>query len=219
MAEMHAFWRPCRLARASGSAGDDESPLERWRWREGLHGQVRRGRPGRIDGAGVSSRQAGAEDAHRGATAGASDGRARGRGGRRQAHVEQVLDASQHAGSARVEQAVVAHPAKALGQDVLEQQPEEVRTGQGAQRTASGLAVGVAEGDAVAVAVEDVTLAEDAAIEIACKVDERAVAAADITAVDDPPRWDGHGQFQAVCVERVEQFATEHAGEIAGVEQ
>lgn len=84
-----------------------------------------------------------------------------------------------------MEKAVVATAPQALGQDVTQQQPQEVRPGQGAGFLGAGV-VGIAEGHLTVRVAQDVLLRQHPAIEIAAKVDQRLVPVADWLAVDHP---------------------------------
>jgi len=87
-----------------------------------------------------------------------------------------------------VQEAVLAHATQAGWQDVQEHGPEEIRDGQGARGVGAGLCVAIAEGDGAArgIVIDQIVLADDAAVEIAGQVFERGLAAPDVAAVDDP---------------------------------
>jgi len=78
-----------------------------------------------------------------------------------------------------VQEAVFAHATQAGWQDVQEHVPEEVGDGQGAGGVGAGLCVAIAEGDGAAggIVVDQIVLADDAAVEIAGEVLERVLAA------------------------------------------
>ncbi len=136
----------------------------------------------------VSRRHADAHDAHWCAAAAAPQLRPGLLIGRRALdhHPEQIVQQRDRALAVGVQQAEVACAAKALGQDVLKHQREELRTGQGAVFPAVALGVAVAEGHLSVLAREDVLLADDPAVEIAPEVDQRLLAAADVLAVNHP---------------------------------
>jgi hypothetical protein len=84
-----------------------------------------------------------------------------------------------------MEEAVVAAAAEAFGQDVVQQQPQEVGPGQGTG-PADPMIVGVAEGHLAVLAAQDVLLWQHPAIEVAPKVHQGLVTRADPLAVDHP---------------------------------
>jgi len=132
----------------------------------------------------VAGWQACAEDAHWRGAVRTADGRAPRWRGRRELDREQALHAREQALAPGVQDSVLACPVKALGQDVLEEQPEEVGAGQGADLALAGLALGVSEAHLAIAAGEDVALAEHAAVEVASEVLERLLAPADVEAID-----------------------------------
>jgi len=85
-----------------------------------------------------------------------------------------------------MQESEIAGSAKALGQDVLQDEPQEVRAVDGSVLPEPGLCIAVAEADGVVVVRDDVLLADDAAVEVASQIDERGLAGADMLAVDDP---------------------------------
>ena len=72
----------------------------------------------------------------------------------------------------RIQESEVSRAAESLGQDVLEDEPQEVGAGDGSGVVLSGLGVAIAEGQVVVVVGEDVLLADDAATEVAAQIDE-----------------------------------------------
>ena len=118
-----------------------------------------------------------------------------------------------------VQKAEVAGAPEALGQDMLEQQPQEGSAGEGAGFGAAGFAVAIAEGDLAVVAGEDVFLLEDAAVPIAAQIDQGLFARADVLAVDDPLVGLALGQGQPGLGDSGEHLGPEHLGQRFVVEQ
>jgi len=112
-----------------------------------------------------------------------------------------------------VEEAEVAGPPQALGQDVLDDEPEEVGPGKGALFELAGSGVSPAVAHLGVVEGEDVLLADDAAVEIAAQVDQGGLAGADALAVDDPLPGMVLGQAQGGGLEAGEHPGAEDLGE------
>ena len=124
-----------------------------------------------------------------------------------------------------VQEAVVPSVAKAFGQDIAQEVPEERGARQGPDARLSGFAVLVPEGHFAVLAGEDVLLLEHAAIEIAAEVEERLVNGADGGAVDDPllRHLRGHGPLRlGQCLQELgakdlrERFLAEQVGSSSG---
>jgi len=116
----------------------------------------------------------------------------------------------------RMQEAVVPRPPKALGQDMLQDQVQEVGAGQRADLGFSALAVAVAEADlaaAVVIAGEEVGLADHTAIEVTPQIDQRLLAVADALAVDHPFPRQRPGRMEAGLRERRQQLGAKHLGE------
>jgi|GEM_PF-4355259 len=90
-----------------------------------------------------------------------------------------------------MEQAKVARASQSPGQDVLQHQPQEVRTADGAQRLLAAVAVAIAERDLAIGAAHDVALLNHPAVQVAPQIDRRLVAIAHGLAIDHPAL--GHG--------------------------
>ena len=85
-----------------------------------------------------------------------------------------------------VQKAEVAGPPEALGQDMPEDQPKELNTGQRASPHLSALAVLITKGYLAVPAGDNVLFLDDAFIQIAPQINQRLVAAANGLDVDDP---------------------------------
>ena len=83
-----------------------------------------------------------------------------------------------------MQKAVVPRPPEALGQDVLQDQAQEVGTGQRAHLRLAALAVAVAKADLAVRARQDVAFPDHPAIEVATEIDQRLLAVADTFAID-----------------------------------
>ncbi len=94
-----------------------------------------------------------------------------------------------------VEEAEIARAPQALGQDMAQQQPQELCARERSGLHPPALAVLVAVGHLTVIAREDVLLADHAAVEIAGEIDQGLVAGADVLAIDHPffgmTRWQG----------------------------
>lgn len=126
----------------------------------------------------------------------------------------------------RVQEAVVPRPPETLGQDVLQEQMQEVGTGQGARLNLAAAPVSVAEADlavAVQVAGEDVGFPEHPTIEVTAEIDQRLVAVADAFPIDHPLLRQRVGQAQPGGLQGGKQLAAKRLGqrpvdeEIAGL--
>ena len=80
-----------------------------------------------------------------------------------------------------VQEAEIARSAEALGQDMLEDQPQEIGAGEDAFFQFAGFCVAIAKGHLAVRASQDVLFTDNAAIKIAAEVDQRLVAAAGTT--------------------------------------
>ena len=131
----------------------------------------------------------GAQDLHRPATAGTGQGGGswpQEGGHRYRTQLEQHLQQVDQALAVGMQEAVVPSAAEALGQDMAQEEPEEVGTGERAGVQLAGLAVLIPEGHFASFAGEDVLLLEHAAVQIAAEVDQCLFAGTDGGAVDDP---------------------------------
>jgi len=77
-----------------------------------------------------------------------------------------------------VQEAEIARPAKALGQHMLANQPEEIDTAERALFRLAGLRIAIAKAHLAILAGEDVLFPDDAAVEITTEVDQGFLAAA-----------------------------------------
>jgi len=118
-----------------------------------------------------------------------------------------------------MQKAEVARSPEALGQDVLQDQPQEGCAAYRAHRHLPGLAVAVAKADLILVTGQDVLLLNDAPIEIATEIDQGLFTVADAFAIDDPFLRVTGGQFQAFPAECRQQLGAKHLGQGAVVEQ
>ena len=99
---------------------------------------------------------------------------------------EQEVQQLDQALAVGVEKAEVARAAQPLGQDMAQQQVQEVGARERSGLPAAGAAVLEAEGHLAVVAGEDVLLPDHAAVEIAAEVDQGLLAGADMLAIDHP---------------------------------
>lgn len=118
-----------------------------------------------------------------------------------------------------MQEAVVAHPTKSLGQDVLQHQPKEVLARQGSILGVAGGAVGVPESDLAVGVGDDVPLAEHAPVQIPGQVGQGGLAFADVLAMDHPLVGHRTGWGQAFGFQRLEETSPKHLGEGPGIEQ
>jgi hypothetical protein len=100
---------------------------------------------------------------------------------------------------------------EAFRQDMLEQQRQELGTGQRAVSEAFAFALAVAKGHLPVVAGDDIFFLDHAAIQIAPEIDQCLLAGADALAVDDPGRGVAWGQCQAFLSDSLEHFGTKVA--------
>lgn len=75
-----------------------------------------------------------------------------------------------------MQKAEIARPPEAFGQHMLQDQPQEMRTGDGALFHRSGLGVAITEAHLAVVAGDDVLLGDAAPVQITAQVDERLLA-------------------------------------------
>jgi hypothetical protein len=108
------------------------------------------------------------DDTHRRLAHGTADAGTRSRGARFDDHAQHDLHQREPLPGLAVEEAVVAHAAQSGRQHVQQHAPEEVGDGQGAVRGLPGFGVAVAERDGAddRVVLDQIALAEDAAVEI-----------------------------------------------------
>lgn len=83
-----------------------------------------------------------------------------------------------------MQKAEITRPPKALGQHMLQDQPQEMRAADCATFYSAGLGVAIAKAHLAVGAGDDVLLADDAAVKIAPQIDERFVAVADRFAIN-----------------------------------
>jgi hypothetical protein len=106
-------------------------------------------------------------------------------------------------------EAEVTRAPEALGQDVAQEQRDEVRAGLGAITVLAGFAVAVTEGDLAVLASDDMLFEQDAAVEIAGQIDERLFAGVGGLTVDNTSVRVALGLGQVRVGERLQQFGTE----------
>ena len=86
----------------------------------------------------------------------------------------------------RAQEAVVADPGKAAGQDVLEEAGDEVVRRQRHAASVSGSGVGVAEGDAATGERFDALVGERDAVDVMREIERGVMSAADLLDVNGP---------------------------------
>jgi len=84
--------------------------------------------------------------------------------------VEEQLQPVQGFAGTAVQESVVPHPSQPLGQDMLQDSPEEPVCRFGQSLPALGLAILIAKGHLFTVVGNDVLLPEHAAIKVACQI-------------------------------------------------
>lgn len=95
-----------------------------------------------------------------------------------------------------MQQAEVSRPMETLGQYVLQYQPEEVCSFQGARFPLSGLAFFIAEGHPIVLQTQDLALTDDTLVEVAGQVGQGRFTPSDTFALDYP--GSGHALRQPV---------------------
>jgi hypothetical protein len=65
-----------------------------------------------------------------------------------------------------MQEAIVSNPAKALGQDMLEDKPQEVLSFDGAVERLAGAALDVSEGDLAVLMGDDVVFTDDTPVQV-----------------------------------------------------
>lgn len=118
-----------------------------------------------------------------------------------------------------MQKAEVARAPEALGQDMSENQPEELGAGQCSGAHLSGFAVLITKSHLTVPAGNNVLLLDDAFIKIAPKINQRLVAAADRLDVDDPFFGVTGRQYQFFLCHRLEQFGAKDFGQRLVIEQ
>src|SRR5680860_303616 len=118
-----------------------------------------------------------------------------------------------------MQEPVCPHPSQPLGQDVLQNPPEEPARRFGQGLPAPGLTVLVAEGDLLTVVIHDVLLPEYAAIEVTGQIGQRLVATADLLALGDPVSRNRFRQGKALLAHPGKEFGAKHGGQGPAVEQ
>jgi len=118
-----------------------------------------------------------------------------------------------------VQEPVFPHPSQPLGQDVLQNPPEEPARRFGQGLPAPGLTVLVAEGDLLTVVIHDVLLPEHTTIQVAGQIGQRLVATADLLALGDPVPGNRCRQGKALLAHPGEEFGAKHGGQGPAVEQ
>ena len=118
-----------------------------------------------------------------------------------------------------MQKAVIARTSESFGQNVLQDQAQEVGTAQAALPHFPALAVAVAKADLPASAAENVAFAQHTAIEVAPEIDQRLFAIADAFAVDDPFRRQLAGQRVAFRLQCDEQLTAKDLGQRLVIEE
>jgi len=118
-----------------------------------------------------------------------------------------------------VQKPEVAGAPEALGQDMLEQQPEEGGAGERSRFAAASFAVAVAKGDLAVVAGEDVLFLEHAPVQIAAQIDQSLFPGADVLAVHDPLPGMGPRQGHSGLGKSCKQLGSVHLRQCLVVEQ
>lgn len=156
---------------------------------------------------------ASAHNHHRLPTRAAPDGARRCRGAIRRWSSLHQLQQSQRAPRVVVQNAEVAGPLQALGQDMLQQQPQEVFCGQGVRGRPAALGIAPAVGDLAALAAQDVALGDHASVDIAPQIAQRLLSITHGFAVHHPLRGQVRRQRQPRRVQRGLELARKHLGQ------
>ena len=98
-----------------------------------------------------------------------------------------------------MQKAIIARSSEALGQDVLQDQVQEIDCGQRAHFQCPTLAVPVVKADLSVVAGQDVGLPDHAAIKVAPQIDECLVAVTHTFAIDHPFGGSCAGKASPAC--------------------
>jgi len=153
---------------------------------------------------------------HRPATGAAPDGALRGnihwRLSGRWPQVQQ-LQQVQSAAAVVVQEAEVSGALQAFGQDVLQQQPQEVRPRQGAAGGFAALGIAPAVGDQPVLAAQDVALGDHAPVQVAPQVAQRGLPIAHRFAVHHPALGQLGRQGQPGLGQGGLELGREHLGE------
>ena len=88
-----------------------------------------------------------------------------------------------------MQEPIIPDPAKALGQDMLQYQPQEVLTLERAVPGLTGFAVNVLEGHLAVVIGNDVFFTDHATVQVTGQVLQGRLAFTDMLAVDHPLAW------------------------------
>ena len=111
-----------------------------------------------------------------------------------------------------------ASTAEALGQDVLEQEPEEVGAGESASAARASV-ISITEGYRVIVGGDDVAFLKNAAIEVLAEIHECLFTAADMCAMNHPVLWQGLGDLELVFAQCTQPPGAEHLGKVVLVKE
>lgn len=117
-----------------------------------------------------------------------------------------------------VKKAVIPGSAKTPGQDMLQQQPQELCSGQGA---CLGLAAvfRIPKGHLTILAAQDILLRQYATVEVTPQVKQRLLAVAHLFAIDDPLLRDLRLHLPATLLHRLKPLPPKHLGQCLLTEQ
>ena len=88
-----------------------------------------------------------------------------------------------------MQKAIVSRPPESPGQDMLQNQPQKVSSGNGSVVITFGFAVNITEGDLAILAGQDIFFPDHATIQISPQVDQCLLARANRLTVNHPLLW------------------------------
>jgi len=118
-----------------------------------------------------------------------------------------------------MQEAEVARATEPFGQDMLQDQPQELRSRNCPRLGALGLGILVAEGHLPVLAREDILFPDYAAVQIAPEIDQRLFPGADAFSIDDPFFGVARRQGKPFGGDGIEQLGAKDLGQGLVIEQ
>lgn len=111
-----------------------------------------------------------------------------------------------------MQEAIVSEPAKAFGQDMLQDKPNEVMAFDGAVEGFAATALDISEGDVAILIGDYIAFTDDASVEVARQILQGGEAFSGAGAVDDPFSGNRMGHVESGFGQSFQKAGAKHPG-------